>query len=348
MTRAFTGAGLLILFSAALFGQAGSADSGPSGPAFEAADLHVSPKVRVPSMAAGGLRGTRYLVRQATMVDLISLAYGIDNNKILGGPSWLDLDRFDLSARAPSGSTPEQARLMLQTLLAERFSLKIHKDSKELPGFVLSAGNGKPNMKPAADASAGPNCQGQPQSASPDTVPQQVVDCHSISMDDLARLVANIANGSGSGLNKTGLEGKWDFTIRWTPPPLLARAGADGISIFDAVDKQLGLKLVAGKIPQPVIFVDSVNQRPTPNAADTSKFLPPPPALEFDVAIIKPTSPDFKGARLQILSDRINIQGVTLSMMIQNFYDVSSVMVQDAPKFMDEDRWDITAKMVST
>src|SRR5215475_12353293 len=98
MTRAFTSAGLVVLFSAALFGQAGTIVSGPSGPAFEAADVHVSPKVRAPSMAAGGLRGTRYLVRQATMVDLISLAYDIDNNnKILAGPSWLDLDRFDVS-----------------------------------------------------------------------------------------------------------------------------------------------------------------------------------------------------------------------------------------------------------
>src|SRR5215475_13328382 len=140
MTRLWTRIGLAALFSGAAFGQAGISTSGTSAPAFEAADVHVSPKVRVPSMAAGGLRGTRYLVRQATMVDLISLAYGVDNNKILAGPSWLDLDRFDLSARAPSGSTPEQAGLMLQTLLAERFSLKIHKDSKELPGFVLSAG----------------------------------------------------------------------------------------------------------------------------------------------------------------------------------------------------------------
>ncbi len=95
-------------------------------------------------MAAGGLRGTRYLVRQATMVDLISLAYNIDNDKILGGPSWLETDRFDVSARAPAGSTPEQAQLMVQALLAERFSLKLHKDSKELPGFVLSLGGGKP------------------------------------------------------------------------------------------------------------------------------------------------------------------------------------------------------------
>ena len=348
MTRAFSIASLIVLFSGAVFGQAGITASGPSGPVFEAADLHLSPKVRVPSMAAGGLRGTRYLVRQATMVDLISLAYDLDNNKILGGPSWLDIHRFDLSARAHSGSTPEDARLMLQTLLAERFSLKIHKDSKELPGFVLSAGSGKPNMKPAADASASPNCQGQPQSPSPDTVPQQVVDCRSISMDDLARLVANIANGSNNGLNKTGLEGKWDFRIKWTPPALLARAGADGISIFDAIDKQLGLKLEAGKIPQPVIFVDSVNEAPTPNAADISKFMPPPPALEFEVAVIKPTNPDFKGVRIQILADRINIQGATLSILLQQFYDVSPDMVQGAPKFMDEDRWDITAKMIST
>ena len=81
-------------------------------------------------------------LRQGTIVDLISLPYDIDNDKILAGPSWLDTARFDVSARAPSGSTPEEAKLMLQTLLAQRFSLKIHKDSKELPGFVLSAGSG--------------------------------------------------------------------------------------------------------------------------------------------------------------------------------------------------------------
>jgi uncharacterized protein (TIGR03435 family) len=348
MTRAFTIAGLFLLFSGALFGQAGSTASGTSGAAFVAADVHVSPKVQLPSMAAGGLRGTRYLVRQATMVDLISLAYDVDNGKILGGPSWLDLDRFDLSARAPSGSNPEDARSMLQTLLAERFSLKIHKDTKELPGFTLSAGSGKPNMKPAADADAGPNCQGQPQTPSPDAVPQQVVDCHSISMDDLARLVANIMNGNGNALNKTGLEGKWDFRIKWTPPQLLARAGADGISIFDAIEKQLGLKLEAGKVPQPVIFVDSVNKTPTPNSPDIAKFMPPPPAIEFEAAVIKPTNPEFKGTRMNWVSDRITIQGATLSMMIQNFFDVAPDMVQDAPKFMNEDRWDITVKMIST
>ncbi len=188
MIRAFAGVGFVALFSGAVFGQAGITASGTSASAFVAADVHVSAKSRMPSMAAGGLRGTRYLVRQATMVDLISLVYNIDNDKILGGPNWLDTDRFDVSARAPSGSTPQEAQLMLQTLLAERFSLKLHKDSKELPGFVLSLGSGKPKMKLAADASAPTSCQGQPQTPppSPDAIPQQVIDCHSISMDDLA------------------------------------------------------------------------------------------------------------------------------------------------------------------
>ena len=343
MSRVSTWTILAAVLAGAAWGQ-----SSETPIAFEAADVHVSPKVRVPSMAAGGLRGTRYLVRQATLVDLISLAYDVDNDKILGGPSWLDIKRFDVSARAPAGRNPEQAKVMLQTLLAQRFSLKVHKDSKELPGFVLSAGSGKTKMKPAADAAAPPNCQGQPQTPSPDSAPQQVVDCRSMSLDDLTRIIVNMANSSGKALDKTGLEGKWDFTIKWTPPGLLARAGADGISIFDAVDKQLGLKLERGKVPQPVIFVDSVNEAPTPNVADISKFLPPPPALEFDVAVIKATNPDFKGTRIQIQGDRINIQGATLNILLQQFYDVSPDMMQGGPKFMDEDRWDITGKLIST
>src|SRR4051812_25839746 len=191
MTQAWTSIGLATVLYGAAFGQAGTSTSETSAPAFEAADVHVSPKVKNPSMAAGGLRGTRYLVRQGTVVDLISLAYDIDGDKILGGPSWLDLNRYDVSARAPAGSNPEQAKVMLQTLLAQRFGLTIHKDTKELPGFVLSAGSGKTKMKPAADADAPANCQGQPQPTSPESVPQQVVECRSLSPEDLAQIVVN-------------------------------------------------------------------------------------------------------------------------------------------------------------
>src|SRR5262245_43394778 len=107
MTQTWTRIGLAVVLSGVALGQ-GAAPAAPPTPTFEAADVHVSPKVRTPSMAAGGLRGTRYLVRQGTMVDLIGLAYELDSDKILGGPNWLDLNRFDVSARAPSGSNPEQ------------------------------------------------------------------------------------------------------------------------------------------------------------------------------------------------------------------------------------------------
>src|SRR5690348_3533624 len=110
------------LFVCAAFFQIGIEDF--SWSSFEAGDVHDSPHMRMSNMAAGGLRGTRYLVRQATMVDLISLAYDVDNDKILGGPNWLELDRYDVSARAPLKSTSEQAKLMMQRLLEERFSLK--------------------------------------------------------------------------------------------------------------------------------------------------------------------------------------------------------------------------------
>jgi uncharacterized protein (TIGR03435 family) len=349
MARAWTSAGLAVLLAGAAFGQGEATATGASPLAFEAADIHASPKSRMPQyLVTGGLRGTRFLIRTGTLLEMISLGYELEKDKVLGGPSWLDLDRFEVVARAPAGSNQQQAFVMIQTMLAQRFGLKVHKDVKELPGFVLSAGSGKTKMKPAANPDAPPNCQGQPQPAGPDAVPMQVVECRGVPVDDLLRLVVNFANSGGKALDKTGLEGKWDFTIKWTPPELLARAGAEGISIYEAVDKQLGLKLEAGKVMQPVIVVDSVNRAPTPNPPETSKFLPPPPAVEFDTAVIKPTSPDFKGVRMQIRGDLINIQGATLARIIQEYHEVTAEMMQGMPKFMDEDRWDITGKMVST
>jgi uncharacterized protein (TIGR03435 family) len=353
MTQAWSSAGLAVLLTGAAFGQGevttSAASTGTGAAAFEAADVHASPKSRTPQyLVTGGLRGTRYLIRTGTLLEMIALGYDLEKDKVLGGPSWLDIDRFDVAARAPAGSNPQQALVMIQTMLAQRFGLKVHKDMKELPGFVLSAGSGKTKMKPAADPAASTNCQGQPQTPSPDTVPLQVVECRSVPVEDLLRLVVNFGNAGGKALDKTGLEGKWDFTIRWTPPQLVARAGTEGISIYQAVDRDLGLKLESGKVMQPVIVVESVNRAPTPNPPETSKFLPPPPAVEFDTAVIKPTNPDFKGSRMQIRGDLITIQGATLARMIQEFHEVSPEMIQGAPKFMEEDRWDVTGKMIST
>src|ERR1051326_7070188 len=112
MARSSTGFIIAALGLSAAFGQ--TADK-PS--AFDLADVHSSPHVINPFMRGGVLRGGRYDVRTASMVDLISTAYGIDRDKVQGGPSWLDTDRFDIAAKAPANTPPETVRLMLQSLL---------------------------------------------------------------------------------------------------------------------------------------------------------------------------------------------------------------------------------------
>src|SRR5258708_39529830 len=95
------------------------------------------------------------------MIDLITQAYDLTDDKIAGGPSWLATDRFDVIAKLPSATaTPETARLMLQNLLAERFGLKLHNDNRPLPAYVLSMGKGTPRMKKSDGSASG--CQPQP------------------------------------------------------------------------------------------------------------------------------------------------------------------------------------------
>jgi uncharacterized protein (TIGR03435 family) len=82
------------------------------------------------------------------MVDLIRIAYGFDPDKILGGPSWLELDRFDVTGKLLQASTPESQKLMLQSVLEDRFKLVSHKDTKPLPTYALIAGK-EPQLKEA-------------------------------------------------------------------------------------------------------------------------------------------------------------------------------------------------------
>jgi uncharacterized protein (TIGR03435 family) len=85
------------------------------------------------------------------MVDFISTAYGIsDTDLIVGGPAWLERDRFDIAAKAPQSASPENVKLMLQNLLADRFKLSIHKDSRPMPGYVLALGKDKHKLKEAS------------------------------------------------------------------------------------------------------------------------------------------------------------------------------------------------------
>jgi uncharacterized protein (TIGR03435 family) len=337
---------LLALLSGAAFSQ--STDN-PS--AFESADVHVSAPSANPTMRGGSLRGGRYEVRTATMVDLIGAAYSIEPDKILGGPSWLDWDRFDVFAKAPS-TTRENLRLMLQNLLADRFKLAVHKDIKPMPAFVLIAGKGKPKMKEAA-GSGETGCHGVPQNPAQGTIPYQVVSCHGVTMALLADTLGEWGGGTYFAdpvVDQTGIGGAWDFELKWTQRNRLAQAGSDGISLFDAVEKQLGLKLEARKTPLPVLIVDSVNQKPTPNDPSVTARIPPPPPTEFEVATIKPSAPGATGQNGRIQNGRIDLQNFTLKQLMQIAWDLgnSDDMVVGIPKTAESAHYDVVAKVAAS
>jgi uncharacterized protein (TIGR03435 family) len=346
MMRAFSGIGVAALLSSAVFAQ-----STQTAPAFDVADVHVRALTRNPSPfpSGGVLRGGRYDLRNATMLDLIRAAYDVDPDTVVGGPIWLERDRFDVIAKAPPSTSPAIVREMLQALLAERFKLVIRRETRPMPGYALTVAKGKSKLKEASGQGL-PGCQFEPQNPAAGVLPYVMFSCRNITMEAFAQNLRGIAGTylSNPVIDQTGLKGSWDFDIKLTTQQRLAQAGADGITIFDAVEQQLGLKLEAQKVPTPVILVDSVNQRPTGNPAEVTQNLPPAPPAEFEVADIKLSMPDANPmGRLQP-GGRIDLQGFTLKMLITLAWDINDdQMLVGAPKWLDSTRFNVLAKTSS-
>jgi uncharacterized protein (TIGR03435 family) len=148
-------------------------------------------------------------------------------------------------------------------------------------------------------------------------------------------------------VDSTGLGGSWDFDIRWNPRSRIVQAGADRITIFEAIDKQLGLKLELQQVPAPVIVVDHVDQKPTPNPSGVAKILPPR-SLEFEVATIKLSPPDERFGFRRYPGGRIELHAFPMKMLISTAWDVDwdhmDERIAGAPKWVDSKRFDIVAK----
>jgi uncharacterized protein (TIGR03435 family) len=323
------------------------AQSPAAPPAFDVADVHVSAHSANPAVSGGALRAGRYELHRATMVDLIRNAYGVEADNVLGGPSWLETDRFDVVAKAPANTSPDALKLMLQALLADRFKLVVHQDSKPIASYALTAGKGKPKLTEAA-ASGNPGCQGQPQTPQPGVIPYTAVSCHNLTMTVFAQFLRGMAGAYVTTpiADMTGLTGSWDFDLKWTPRALLAQAGADGISIFDAVDKQLGLKLEMQNVSTPAIIVDSVNEKPADNPPGVAAALPPAPPPEFEVADVKPTAPGVTQQVGRIQNDRLDFQAFPLRDLIMLAWNLTGEdLLANAPAWLASARFDILAKV---
>jgi uncharacterized protein (TIGR03435 family) len=312
---------------------------------FELADIHPSARSTnqdAQDVSGGLMRDGRYHLRRATMLDLVHLAYGVEAQKILGGPNWLELDRFDIRAKVPTGTTAATVKPMLQGLLAERFGLVVHNDTKPVPSWALTAGK-HPLLKKsaAADSDAG-GCRSTGEG---DFIG---VTCRNATM---AAFVSSLSRMDGAWyyiadnlvVDQTHLEGAWDFELKYSARWKTNAAGAETVSLFDAVAK-LGLTLDPAPVPMPVIVIDSVNRRPSPNSPDADKAFPPLPT-EFDVADMKPSDPDYHGSEYSLGDGgRFTVRGATLKSLIADAWGIEEEMIVDAPKFTEADHWDILAK----
>jgi uncharacterized protein (TIGR03435 family) len=156
--------------------------------------------------------------------------------------------------------------------------------------------------------------------------------------------------------DQTELKGSWNFDVKFSPklPMLIAApgAGSDSVTLFDAIDKQLGLKLELTKVPMPVIAVDSVNEKPTDNLPGVTEKMPVAPT-EFEVADIKPSAPVEQGQGFGrggcffCPGGRVNLSNETMSDMIGLAWNLNgnyTSRIVGLPKSADSAHWDIIAK----
>ena len=206
---------------------------------------------------------------RTTLDEIIAEAYAVPradvDRLIVGGPSWLREDHFDIEARADSPRSRAELGRMLQALLADRFGLQVHRETREFDGFALETVEGQHKLQ-TADSSAATGTR-----STAGTVTATALPMARLAMLLDRRLAKPV-------VDKTGLTGRYTFTLAWTPsdeevflpPELLAVFPAptvrdrSGPSLFTALREQLGLRLRPQKVPIEVLVIDAVSH-PTPN-----------------------------------------------------------------------------------
>jgi len=203
-------------------------------------------------------------VKNMPVLFLIREAFGLEDDRIVGAPGWVNTDRFDIEAKVGASDisrlktmTVDQRRLMLRPFLQERFHLEFHYESKVLPVYSLVIGKGGSRMKqfepPGNPATNGLRYLGRGHLEARGTEMEFVV---SVLSQQVGRTV----------LDKTGLTGKYDFTLEWEPDDAPPMAGNDNglpvdsakASIFMALQEQLGLKLEPQKDTISVLVIDHI------------------------------------------------------------------------------------------
>jgi uncharacterized protein (TIGR03435 family) len=246
--------GVLVFFCAALFAQQSTVPQ-----AFEVASIKPSPDP--PGSQAGILESKgRISAKNVTLKRCVRGAYGIEESQIMGGPKWVNEDRYYIEAKAAAPAGDHDLMLMLQTLLADRFKLALHREQRVVSGYKLVLGKGGLKAKVSA-----------PDRGSTGTSRPGRIDAEGYTMAQFAMKLSQALHQTV--LDATGVTGKFDLTLEWTPDDMEAkppsgdqRAGnaPEAPTIFTAIQEQLGLKLESGKISAEVLVIDSA-EKPSEN-----------------------------------------------------------------------------------
>ena len=256
---------------AGLAGLALSQNAAPSSPAFEVVSITPHPvpamQVEVRIRMASGLpvlhaTGNRFVEKTATVQDLIMDAYGVEDYRISGLADWARPTRgehFDIDARAESGAnpTPEQLRLMLQNVLADRFRLKLHREMRPLPVYALVIAKNGPKVREISkeEFDNQPKYKGMP------------ARWPELTQSTLIMFVGSLARQLDRPVvDQTGLTGYYEFaTPQWEQPDWDRRTDPVGAqaAVLSELETRIGLKLEPRKDPVQVLVIDHV-ERPSP------------------------------------------------------------------------------------
>lgn len=263
---------------------AGRPSAQSSAPAFEVAS--VKPNTSGTPGSSGRTGRGSVIFTNFTARSLISNAYNIRGNRIVGGPTWLDSDRFDVNARAPENTPDDGLAPMLRTLLVERFKLAAKSEMRDEPIYALVLAREDkrlgPNIRPAAECTKSAAASGRAggglsapllQAGTPAPCGSRMMaDGRGVTIQSGMRTMADLAGmlrGSGGRevIDRTGLTGTYDFELRYAPDALRP-AGDDPAQtlpdVFTALLEQLGLKLESARGPVEYLVVESM-ERPTPD-----------------------------------------------------------------------------------
>ncbi len=236
-------------------------------PAFEVASVKPSAPAAVGAVFSGsGLNvrpGGAFSATNYTVAQLMTFAYNLFAEQIVGGPDWIRAERFTVTARAATDVPRDQIRRMVQTLLADRFRLRVRSDTREMPVLEL--------LLVRSDGSVGPNlhnCANEKDKGGISTPEKPFVapPGGAVAAGDCSNLASLVGLASARMaaivVNRTGLAGDWRYNIYFDPQLSVEASSSNLPSFVGALREQLGLKLERTRGPVSVLVIESV-ERPT-------------------------------------------------------------------------------------